>query len=190
MNWILALWPMEPAACTRPFSTEGDGLHYLWRGSGLGEKATTMGVYNPKNESWTLQQTVGSIPLGMYYGSCATLGNRLYSFGGYNKSSLFNNLNQLSLKTFQWSQIQPKNDPSSTECPIRKVGCGLVAVDDETLGCFGGYGTDPTKVLSGSTFIRDKRYTNTQGWTNEFHLFNVQSGTFNIICFDLLTLYI
>ena len=147
---------MEPPACRGAFTTAAKGLHYVWRGWGPAKEATTIRIFNPTNEEWTLQPTTGTPPTGLGYGGCASIGNDLYCFGGSNGSSHFNDLHKLNLETFQWSEVHPRND--LTNWPMPKMGCGFVAIDERTLCCFGGFNKD-------------------SGWTNEFHLYDVQEGT-------------
>ena len=157
--------PVEPPACALAFSAEAGGLHYSWRG-GEKEKTTSTGVYDVQTEQWTLTPTTGPPPPGLWAGGCAITTKHLYCFGGLDGPTWFNNLHKLNLETFQWSKVHPKND--SSEQPICKVGCGLVAVNERTLVCFGGYGSEPTHVQPGSTISEE--------WTNEFHLFDTQEG--------------
>ena len=145
---------MEPPACRSAFTTTANGLHYVWRGGGPAKKATTIGIFNPTNEEWTLQPTTGTPPPGHWDGGCASIGNDLYCFGGNSGSSYFNDLHKLNLETFQWSEVHPRND--RTNWPLPKRICGFVAKNQRTLCCFGG-----------STDIR---------FTNEFHLYDVQEG--------------
>ena len=161
---------VEPPACVNAFSAEAGGLHYSWRGRGR-EKTTSIGVYDIQTEQWTLAPTTGPPPPGLWVGGCAVMMKHLYCFGGTNGSSLFNDLHKLNLETFQWSKVHPQN--SLSEQPICKAGCGLVAVNERTLVCFCGWGSEPTHVQPGSTF--------TKGYgivvrTNEFHLFDTQEG--------------
>ena len=149
---------MEPPACAGVFTTAAKGLHYVWRGWGPAKEATTIGIFSPANEEWTLQPTTGTPPPGLYGGGCASIENDLYCFGGYKRSSDFNDLHKLNLETFQWSKVHPRND--QTNWPMPKSGCGLVAINNTTLCCFGGF--------------TDSR------WTIEFHLYDVQEGTSNI----------
>ena len=146
---------MEPPACASAFTTAANELHYVWRGLGPAEEATTIGIFNPTNEEWTLQPTTGTPPPGLWGGGCASIGNDLYCFGGFNGSSYFNDLHKLNLETFQWSKVHLKND--RTNWPTPKNGCGFAAINNTTLCCFGGY--------TGSE------------WTNEFHLYDLQEGT-------------
>ena len=164
--------PVEPPACSAPFSAEAGGLHYLWRGKGPGERATTVGIYDPLTEQWTLQPTTGPPPPGVGYGGCASLENHFYCFGGYDGCSFFSDLHKLDLETFQWSKLHARNDPS--EWPLCKTGSGVVTVNKKTLACFGGYCNAPTKP--GSTFTRNTKLANGSGWTNELHLFDLQEG--------------
>ena len=160
-----------PPACAGAFSAEAGGLHYNWRGAGPAKKVTTIGVYNVHTEQWNLTPTTGPPPPGLWNGGCAIIMNHLYCFGGYDGSSRFNDLHKLNLETFQWSKVHPIN--SSTEQPICKDGCSLIAVDERTLVCFGGCGSEPAHVQPGSTFTRKLESV---GWTNEFHLFDIQEG--------------
>ena len=162
--------PVEPPACAGPFSTEVSGLRYSWRGRGPGEKATTIAVYTPTREEWTLQPTTGPPPPGLSAGGCASIANHFYCFGGYDGSSYFNDLHKLNLETLKWSNI-----PTTNPRPICKAGCGLVSMDERFLVCFGGHGIGPTQP--GPTFTRNTDNTDGSGWTNEFHLFDVQEGT-------------
>ena len=152
---------MEPPACYGAFTTAAKGLHYVWRGAGPAEEATTIGIFNPTNEEWTLQPTTGTPPPGLWDGGCASIGNDLYCFGGSKGSSRFNDLHKLNLETFQWSKVHPRND--QTNWPKPKIGCGFTAVNN-LLCCFGGY-------------TRDSK------WTNEFHFCDVQEGThYSTLC--------
>ena len=142
---------MEPPPCSNAFTTEANGLHYVWRGHGSEKDATTIGIYNVESEQWTIQPTTGPPPPGQSGGRFTTLMNHLYCFGGWNGSCFSNDLHKLNCQSFEWSKIHP------SLLPTKKSGCGLVALDETTLACFGGVG--------GS------------GRTNEFHLFDLQEGT-------------
>ena len=147
--------PVEPPACAGAFTTAAKGLHYVWRGEGPAEEATTIRIFNPTNEEWTLQATTGTLPPGLCDGGCASIRSDLYCFGGSNRLSCFNDLHKLNLKTFQCNKVDPRND--QTNWPMPKTDCGFVTINNTTLFCFGG----STK----------------SGWTNEFHLYDVQEGT-------------
>ena len=146
---------MEPPACAGAFTTAVKGLHYVWRGAGPAKEATTIGIFNPTNEEWTLQPTTGTPPPGLCDGGCASIGNDLYCFGGHNGLSHSNDLQKLNLETFQWSKIHPRHD--QTNWPMPRSGCGFVTIDNTSLCCFGG--------------------DTENGRTNEFQLYDVQKGT-------------
>ena len=151
---------VEPPACVGAFTTTANRLHCIWRGAGPAKGTTKIKIFNPTNDEWTLQPTTGTPPRGLWNGGCAFIGKDLYSFGGNDGSfSHFNYLHKLSLETFQWSEIHPRND--QTNWPMPKSGCGFTAADERTLCCFGGV----TNI----------------GRTNEFHLFDVQEGTIIIL---------
>ena len=172
--------PVEPPACGWAFSAEAGGLHFSW--GGQKENKTSIAVYDVQTEQWTLTPTTGPPSPGLQAGRCTIMKknlmgfvdivmNHLYCFGGLDGSSRFNDLHKLNLETFQWSKVHPKND--SSEQPICKTGCGLIAVNERTLVCFGGYASEPPHVQPGSTFTGDR---GSNGWTNEFHLFDTQEG--------------
>ena len=163
---------VEPPPSVGAFISEAGGLHYLWRGQGMGERATTVGVYNTQNEQWTLLPTTGHPPPGLYNGSCTIAKNHLYCFGGKGGSSRFNDLFRLNLDSFEWSKVHPRNDPS--EWPICKTRCGLLAVDDRKLVCFGGFGLGSEHIQPGATFTN---LFDGRGYTNEFHVFDIIEGT-------------
>ena len=90
----------------------------------------------------------------------------------------FGTLHQLNTVTLNWEELH-HNGPS--QGPMAKSGCGLVLFQGNKLGLFGGHGilTGPTQP--GSAFIRDNRYSDGSGWTNEFHLFHLQEGMYMYI---------
>ena len=181
--------PVEPPPCYGAFSTECGGCHYTWRGLGPGWKATTIGVFNPSSHSWSIHQTTGDIPPGQCSGVCVSIEHSVYCFGGLSDGPTYHNeLHKLNLETFQWVKLNPKNNPSAS--PICKASCGIVALNKKTLCCFGGEGIlGSTQPSPGSTFIRDTLDTDGSGWTNEFHLFDLERGTIinhcSTLCLDM-----
>ena len=57
---------------------------------------------------------------------------------------------------------------------MKKGGCGLISVNEKALGLFGGYGIGP--IQHGSRSIKNSGSTDGRGWTNEFHLFEIEEG--------------
>ncbi|XP_064393177.1 uncharacterized protein LOC135340747 isoform X2 [Halichondria panicea] len=145
---------VEPSPRYGQFSA-ADGRHYMWsrRGLGPGLGSNIIAVYDPSTELWSLLPTTGPLPPGEYDGCSVCVGRCLYTFGGDDRSSYFNDMSKLDLDTLQWTKVQ-----TSGSQPMKKFGCGLVRVNERTLCCFGGRGI---------------------GWTNEFHLFDIQNGVWS-----------
>ena len=51
----------------------------------------------------------------------------------------------------------------------------LVSYEDKLI-LFGGYSSPSGPTQPGAQFIKDSRYTDGDGWTNELHVFDVQKG--------------
>ncbi len=163
--------PVEPPPCWGQFSAV-DGHHYLWRGWGPGERGSNIiAVYDPSTELWNLLPTTGPLPPGKWGGCSVCVGRCLYTFGGRDGSSYFNDMSKLDLDTLQWTKVQ-----TSGSQPMKKAFCGLVRVNERTLCCIGGYAIEgPTQP--GSTFTKTGR-SDGSGQTNEFHFFDTQNGKF------------
>ena len=169
----------EPPPCSSPFSTVANGQHHIWGGCGRGVRATTINSFDPLTEQWTLKETLGPPHPGLYSGECASIGSDMYMFGGHDGSSYNNDLSILNIESLEWTKQCGNN---STDVPMTKTACGLVAVDEATLCCFGGCGVGLKQP--GSTFTKDSRYSDGFGWTNECHLFNTREGMMdNTICY-------
>ncbi len=169
--------PVEPTPCCSSAFTAADGCHYLWRGVGQGQGSDIIAIYDSSTELWSLLPTTGPLPPGEYGGCSVCVGRCLYTFGGEGAYSCFNNMHKLDLDTLQWSEVQ-----SSGIQPMKKQGCGLVRVNEKTLCCFGGEGTCIGPTQPGSTFTK----TRWSGVTNEFHLFDIETGNF---CVNVVIAY-
>ncbi len=153
---------VEPSPRYGQFSAAADGRHYMWRGLGPGLGSNIIAVYDPSTELWSLLPTTGPLPPGEYDGCSVCVGRCLYTFGGDDRpSSYFDDMSKLDLDTLQWTKVQ-----TSGSQPMKKSGCGLVRVNERTLCCFGGRGI---------------------GWTNEFHLFDIQNGNFSHLLYVAYT---
>ena len=162
--------PVEPSLRYGQFSAV-DGHHYMWRGAGPGRGSNIIAVYDPSTELWSLLPTTGPLPPGEYGGCSVCVGRCLYTFGGRDGSSYFNDMSKLDLDTLQWTKVQ-----TSGSQPMKKAFCGLVRVNERTLCCFGGLGIEGT-TQPGSTFTK-RGLSDGRGWTNEFHFFDTQNGNF------------
>ena len=151
---------------------------YLWGGltedfsaSSRRKLASVVEIYDPYLEAWQQKATTGTPPPGMYNGGCTSSHDSLLWYGGsdgtYN-SGIFHQLNTTTLK---WEEVHQ----STAQGPMAKLGCGL-ALFQEKVGLFGGYGIPTGPNQPGSTFTKNTRYSDGTGWTNEFHLFDLQEG--------------
>ena len=96
----------------------------------------------------------------------------MYTFGGDDESTWFNDLRKFDSTNNVWTEIRCKND--ETQTPMNKSHSGLVLVNEKTLALFAGYGVGHTDC--NSRFFKDSRYSDGGGWTNEFHLFDIEEG--------------
>ena len=131
-------------------------------------------IFDPysDSESWEQRQVEGNAPSpGTYAAASASLHDDLFSFGGLDGRDRFNTVRRLDTKTWCWSQVSPQNADGA---PMPKHGCRMIAFRS-SLVVFGGYGVPqgPTELQS---FIKDTRYTDGGGWTNEFHIYNLSEG--------------
>ena len=126
-------------------------------------------IFDLYSESWEQRPVAGDAPSpGTYGAASASLHDDLFSFGGIDGSRHFNTLHRLDTEKLCWSQVSSQN---AVGAPIPKWGCGMIAFANG-LGVFGGYGV-PTEPRS---FIKDTRFTDGRGWTNEFHIYNLSEG--------------
>ena len=128
-------------------------------------------LFDPYSELWEQNQVKGETPSpGTRAEASASINNDLFTFGGYDGNGKYNNvLRKLDTKTWRWYQLSPQNAEGA---PMPKYCCGMVGFGDN-LGVFGGYGFPSGSSQPGS-FIKNTNYTD--GWTNEFHLYNLTDG--------------
>ena len=149
-----------------------------------GKLASVMKTFDPFLEMWELQPTTGAPPLGLYAGACSSLMDSLYSCGGHDGRKYHNSLHCLSTSVREWRELGESNPQDG---PMKKTGCQMVAFNNDALALFGGFGIPSSTIQPGSSFIKEKEYSNGSGWTNELHLFNVNKGnvTTNVCIFTL-----
>ena len=135
--------------------------------------ASVVEIYDPSLESWQQEATTGVPPPGLYDGGCTSVHESLLWYGGRDGKSRFGTLHQLNSTTLNWEELHPK---SMSHGPMAKTNCGLVLFEGGKVGLFGGYGTPTGPSQPGSTFTKDNRFPDVRGWTNEFHLFDLQEG--------------
>ena len=126
----------------------------------------------PTHKSWQTRSTTDSPHHYCYEGTCASDGCHLYLYGGYDGSDFQGSLHQLDCKTWQWSRLGCDGNG-----PMRKMGCGMAVYNDQ-LVLFGGYGISSVSTQPGIEFIPDNRFPEGVGWTNELHVFSLTKGTY------------
>ena len=129
-------------------------------------------IFDPYSKLWEQRQVTGDAPSpGTYGAASASLHNDLFSFGGFDGRQWFNTVHRLDTEKSCWSQVSPQNADGA---PMPKSGCGTIAFGN-SLGVFGGHGV-PQGTTQPQSFIKDARFTDGRGWTNEFHIYNLSEG--------------
>ena len=173
-------------------SSKYEPLPRLWHISGrVGSKAVVQGgrtkdfseksrqhlssvveIFDLYSESWEQRPVAGDAPSpGTYNAASASLHDDLFSFGGHDGSQYFNTLRRLNTEKLCWSQVSPQNADGA---PMPKAACGMIAFGNG-LGVLGGYGV-PRGPTEPQSFIKNTRFTDGGGWTNEFHIYNLSQG--------------
>lgn len=113
--------------------------------------ASTVEIFNFSCEQWEKPKpTRGSPPSGYVRPAHTIIGNKLYTFGGYDGSSRYNSLHCLDLSSMEWKEVVPRNPCAG---PRKKSGCEMVSFQDDKLVVFAGSTGDQM--------------------TDEFHVFNI-----------------
>ena len=98
----------------------------------------------------------------------------MYVYGGRDESDpgYHGGLYKLAMSSqeLEWSQLSVESDPNG---PMRKIGCGMVSIDNKKLAIIGGCGIPHGPPQPGSTFRESKRYTDGRGYTNEIHFYDI-----------------
>jgi len=135
--------------------------------------ASVVEIFDPFTELWHQKKVTGKTPAhGMYAAASASLNDDLFTFGGYDGRKFHNLLHRLKYAS-RWFELCPQNE--NDESPMAKIGAGMVVYDDN-LAVFGGYGIPHGPTQPGSSFVRDTKRNDGRGWTNEFHVYNLENG--------------
>ena len=151
---------------------------------GKRELATTIEEYDPINQVWRQLKTSGTYHPGLSAVACATIGDHLYAYGGFDGSELHAVLSQLNVKTLVWTQLSA----DAVDGPLRKDAGGMVCFDTYKLAIIGGYADPSGPIQHGSTFVLNEFFNDGSGWTNELHVFDIMKGEL-ISNYNLLKLY-
>lgn len=138
--------------------------------------STVVEVFDPLLEEWEAMKCTGTTPKGLFGGGCCSSADGLYVYGGTDGVGWCSGLYKLCASSKRWSLLV--NSGSSSEGPMKKGGCRMVFFDEKNLALIGGYGQPRGPAQQGSIFIRNTKFTdslrNTAGWSNEFHVFDLE----------------
>ena len=141
-------------------------------------------MFDAETRRWCERKTKGDHHPGLSAVACASYGKHLYAYGGLDGEDLNGVLSQLDLETLVWTQLSPAE---TSDGPMRKDASGIVHFGDGMLAVVCGYAEPPNPDLpnggssdAGSTFIIRRGSPNYSGggWTNEMHIFDIQSSEF------------
>ena len=132
------------------------------------ELASSVHCFDPLLEFWDVKKSSGVPHPGLYDGACASASHHVYLYGGTDRSRFKSSLHQLDTRSWTWKQL-------SSAGPMRKGACGMVAHDSK-LVLFGGYGFPSGPIQPGAELIKDSKFTDGRGWTNEVHTFDLKEG--------------
>ena len=129
--------------------------------------SSTIEVFDHYLEQWRKLKITGNPPKGLYVGGCCVSpSGDLYVYGGSDGSFARGGLYKLS--SLNWSQLSGVNGPM-------KVDCGIACFNKKKIAVIGGYEPPPVSLQPGASFIKDKRFTSGNGWTNEIHIFDTDA---------------
>ena len=167
----MAISHYEPLPRCYHFAAGVEERLYIWGGrtedfsKRKAELESSVEIFDTHLESWDKIVTKGSSPPGLYLGACASSGQYIYTYGGWDGTSLQGTLNQLDTQNYTWKQLSPHINGG----PMKKSGCGMVFYQTK-LVLFGGC-TDvsPTGHTQPGASYMDER-------TNELHVFDLKEG--------------
>ena len=165
----------EPSPRYAHYAAAVDGQLYLYSGRTVRYTAekeklqSLVEVLDLLTETWTQKTTEGDIPPGVYDGTCTSTGQNLFTFGGRNGKLWYGDLYRLkpTQNSLRWTRLTSV---------AKKAGCGMVCFNSKHLLLFAGYSPPPRDIQPGAVFTRDTGYTDGSRWTNELHLFDLDTG--------------
>ena len=143
---------------------------------GMTKLASVVEQFDPYSEVWCQRGTTGIPHPGLSEAACTSFGNYLFMYGGLHDGTASSGngaLSRLNVDTLVWSLLCPE----TARGPLRKYGCGMVHFHCDKLAVIGGHGYPTGPTQPGSTFIRNTKFTDWRGWSNEFHVFDISQGS-------------
>ena len=172
----------EPSSRFWHSAASVEGFLYIWGGNTLDfklqncrrELAGKIEKFDPVNDVWRQLKTTGTPHPGLSAVACASFGEYVYAYGGFDGEQLQGVLSQLDLKTLNWSQLSYVE--LADDGPMKKDACGMAHFSDDKLVLIGGYGYPTGPVQPRSLFVRNELFNDGTGWTNEIHIYNIHEG--------------
>ena len=174
VSWRCMNMASEPSPRWGHSSVAVEGQFYVYGGrtkdfwTERSSLRSTVHLFSPGVESWQERRPKGTSPSGLVYGACTSIGHHAYYYGGSDGTESHGFLHQLNTVTLRWDKL-------STSGPMRKHGCGMISHDDQLL-LFGGDGIQSGYNQPGAEFVKDTRFTDGSGLTNELHTFCLKRG--------------
>ena len=165
---------------------DGSGQLIVWGGEtsefysndGRIQLASVVEQFDIHSEVWCQLGTGGTPHPGLSRTSCTSFGNPLFIYSGYcddTYSNFSGALSCLDLTTLTWSQLSLAG--GTVGGPMRKIASGIVHFHHDKLAVIGGSGNPTGPTQPGSSFIRNTKFTDGRGWTNEIHVFDISQGS-------------
>lgn len=138
--------------------------------------------FDPYKEEWSQQLTTEGTPHpGFSDAAFCSFGDNLFMYGGVSDADVTVSsecvsgvLSCLNTKTLNWTTLGCAETESSR--PMKKTGSGLVNFGYDKLAVIGGYGFPTGPVQPGSSFVRNPRFDDGRGYTDEFHIMDMSQG--------------
>lgn len=135
-------------------------------------------VFNLPSGMWQQLPTTGPPPQGVEGLVCAVVENCIYFFGGGRvvdgEVCFYNSVHELDVTSMLWKKL---GSADQVTAPMVKAYAGIIYYES-SLSVFSGYGLLPADYHSrpADYVLHSTKY----GWTNELHLFNLQSRTWSV----------
>ena len=136
------------------------------------ELLSTVDVLSLDTGLWQCRPTTGHPHPGVQGYSVATIGEKLFFFGGHcgHDDCYHNTLSQLDPHSLTWRVHRDQRDG-----PMKKVWCGMIPLTSGELFIVGGEGPPPNNPQPNAKYHKVLVSDNTVR-TNEQHLYNLSTG--------------
>ena len=115
-------------------SDNGDFLQLFTLNKGYNNQLLS---FNPSSKEWVSLKSSGSIPSPRESHASTTIGDKVWLYGGYDISIVFDELYKLNMSSLVWTQVQ-----TGKTKPQGRYSCSLSAITHHRLLLHGGSGVD------------------------------------------------